>query len=78
MDALAPPPEVSVPVSKSCGQCGVDVSPRWHDVDVCVLASIRDNGGMEIDDEEEQDVKPEQSSTSVRLCHLCWYQSQDE
>ena len=62
LDRLLPPVTTSG-VAKSCAQCGVDVSPKWHQV-------IASQDRMQIDGEEH---KPRR----IDLCHLCWFEHEE-
>ncbi|RSH90248.1 putative PHD type zinc finger protein with BAH domain-containing protein [Saitozyma podzolica] len=67
LDLFLPQPVPKIEPLKECRDCGVDVSPLWHDL-------------LFADDAMEVDEVPGQSGTGGvlgrKVCHLCWFKYQ--
>jgi hypothetical protein len=60
LDLFLKEPNSKAVGTKTCTECGVDVSPLWHEV-------VDDEDAMEVDG------VPSKLAGKKRVCHLCWF-----
>ena len=63
LDSLSPE-VVHIDVSRSCGDCEVDVSPLWHDVAATQAMDV---------DGEDLKMATLQAGGTKQVCHQCYF-----
>lgn len=77
LDLYLPPQRIRSTRERACADCGVDVSPKWHDMDPTPGVGDGDgDGDVNMDaglDKDENDTKEKGGGRREMLCHQCWF-----
>ena len=69
LDQYLPTPPVRSVKDRTCADCGVDVSPKWYDVEQRI-GNVDGVVDMEVDEDPR---KHDGDRPMEKVCHQCWF-----